>query len=118
MGTVGDVPLCNGDQPLADNHVGALSVGRVCGSGDGVCREPVRGAAFEVMRGWGYNSTSLWAMEKRASSRRVETPVLSKTFDRWRFTVSSLMVNCLAMSRFEHPSTMQVTTSSSRGVRP
>ncbi len=37
-------------------------------------------------------------MAKSASSRRVETPVLSKTFDRWRLTVSSLMVNCLAMS--------------------
>ena len=63
-------------------------------------------------------STSLWLMANSASSRRVETPVLSKTFDRWRFTVSSLMVNCLAMSLLLQPSTMQVTTSSSRGVRP
>ena len=30
----------------------------------------------------GYSSTSLWAMVKSASSRRVETPVLSKTLER------------------------------------
>ena len=57
-------------------------------------------------------------MANMASSRRVETPVLSKMFDRWRFTVSSLSPNCLAMSRLEQPSTMQPTTSISRGVRP
>jgi hypothetical protein len=65
-----------------------------------------------------YSSTSLWAMAKSASSRRVETPVLSKTFERCRLTVSSEMENCVATSRLEQPSTMQVTTSSSRGVRP
>ena len=56
------------------------------------------GAACKGMRTSCRAVTSLWAMAKSASSRRVETPVLSKTFDRWRFTVSSLMVNCLAMS--------------------
>ena len=38
-------------------------------------------------------------MANSASSSRVETPVLSKMFDRWRLTVSSLSENCLAMSR-------------------
>ncbi len=47
-----------------------------------------------------------------------ETPVLSKMLERWRLTVSSLRLNCLAMSRLLQPSTMQPTTSSSRGVRP
>src|ERR1035441_9977418 len=44
-------------------------------------------------------------MANRASSRRVETPVLSNTLDRWRLTVSSLIENWVAISRLLHPST-------------
>src|SRR6266567_9334131 len=58
--------------------------------------------------------TNWCAMANNASSRRVETPVLSKIFDKCLFTVSSLSPNCLAMSRLLQPSTMEPTTSSSR----
>jgi len=80
-------------------------------------RAPVQQDSIKL-KNFAQSSTSLCAIENSASSSRVDTPVLSKTFDRWRFTVSSLIVNCLAMSRLLQPSTMQVTTSSSRGVSP
>lgn len=39
-----------------------------------------------------------WLTAKSASSRRVETPVLSKILLKWCFTVSSLILKCSAIS--------------------
>ena len=55
---------------------------------------------------------------KSASSSRVPVPVLSKIFVRRRLTVSPLMPNCDAMSRFPQPSATADTISRSRGVKP
>src|ERR1700726_3613317 len=82
------------------------------------------GRPFQYFRAGGkglpaYCGVTSWcAMANSASSSLVETPVLSKMFDKCRFTVSSLRPNCLAMSRLLQPSTIEPTTSNSRGVRP
>ena len=60
----------------------------------------------------------LWVVANIASSRRLETPSLSKMLLRWRFTVSSLMEKCCAMSLLLFPERISETISSSRGVRP
>ena len=54
----------------------------------------------------------------KASSKRVETPNLSKTLLKWCFTVFSLILNRFAMSLLDHPETAAETICDSRGVRP
>ena len=60
----------------------------------------------------------LCVVANMASSRRLETPSLSKMLLRWRFTVSSLIEKCCAMSLLLFPERISETISSSRGVRP
>src|SRR5215472_15223907 len=59
-----------------------------------------------------------WFTANNASSRRVETPNLSKILLRWCLTVSSLILKYSAISLLEYPATIAETISSSRGVKP
>src|SRR5262245_5582785 len=58
--------------------------------------------------GW----TRLCRMAKIASSRRLETPVFSKIFDRWCFTVCALIARRPAITRLLSPATIAPITSS------
>src|ERR1700731_3330176 len=59
-----------------------------------------------------------WFTANKASSRRVETPSLSKMLLRWCFKVSSLILKYSAISLLEYPATTAETISSSLGVSP
>jgi hypothetical protein len=54
----------------------------------------------------------------KASSKRLETPNLSKTLLKWCFTVFTLILNPFAMSLLDHPETAAEAICDSRGVRP
>ena len=64
-----------------------------------------------------FDSPSLCSMANRASSKRLDTPSLSKMWVRWCLTVCSLRENVCAMSLFELPATIAATTSSSLAVK-
>jgi hypothetical protein len=72
----------------------------------------------EVVRSIRRAYPKLWVVANMASSKRLETPSLSKMLLRWRFTVSSLIEKCCAMSLLLFPERISETISSSRGVRP
>ena len=60
--------------------------------------------------------TRSWLKAKSASSRRENTPSLSKTCDTWCFTVSSLSDSFRAMPLFDSPAATADTMSISRRV--
>src|SRR5262249_10568684 len=65
----------------------------------------------------GYASTRPWFIAKTASSRRENTPVLSKMLVRWCFTVFSRMHSASPICLFDSPDATRVMTCSSRWVR-